>query len=238
MLTSRLFLLSCLAACQSGGVAPAAAPAGEVPKPAASAVNTVDVERVLIDTPTPVPVVADPGVEGPPLQTQRTTIGLVLQSRFRCDIARALELREYEGSILGSHGVDVAVTYFVPILHQDRCEPTEERHEYQVAVAWERRTDTEWTIVVPGYRGSADRVPGTALFARRLTGHQADAATHAALQSMVRIGEHPQASMTNAGGTQSVKTARDAATGEVLVSVTVHYGNACEAETWASWAAS
>jgi hypothetical protein len=187
--------------------------------------------RVLIDTLTPVPAAADPGAEASPLPTQRTTIGLVLESRFRCDIARALELREYEGSILGSHGVDAAVTYFVPILHQDRCEPTEERHEYRVAVGWERRTDTEWTIVVPGYREQPDRVPGTALFARRLTGHQADAATRAALSSMVRIGEHPLASMTNAGGIQSVKAARDAATGEILLAVEVRHGNACEAET-------
>jgi hypothetical protein len=48
---------------------------------------------------------------------------------------------------------------------------------------------------------------------------------------MVRIGEHPLASMTNAGATRSVKATRDAATGDVLVSVTVRHGNACEAAT-------
>jgi len=230
---ARLLALTSLAACRGGGGPPAVAPGAAAPVVAsATDINAIEVQEVLIDTPTAVPIAPDPAAELPPLQRQRTTIGLVLTSRFQCaDIARALELREYEGSILGSHGIDVAVTYFVPILHQERCQAGDGSHEYRVAVAWERRTDTEWTIVVPGYRGAVDRVPGTALFAGRVTGHQASPATRAALAAMPSIGVHPATSMTNAGRIQSVKTDRDAATGDVIVSVTVNYGNECEAET-------
>lgn len=125
--------------------------------------------------------------------------------------------------------VVVAVTYFVPVLHAEHCERTATTNEYKIAVDWERRTDTAWTIVVPGYRGAADRVPNTSLFAKPLTGYQADVATQAALSSMPKIGEHPAASMTNAGGIASVKATRDGS--DVLISITLDYANDCEAET-------
>ena len=201
------------------------------PRAPAGANNPVAVSRVIIDAPRPVPPVAGPEPDLPALRTQRTTIGLVLHARYRCDIEDALELREYEGSILGSWGIDVAVTYFVPILHPERCQPSRDTHEYRVAVDWERRTDTPWTIAVAGYQGAIDRVPGTALYARRLAGHSISAADRAELDAMHRIGEHPGASMSNAGGIQKVQATRDRATGELVLSVTVRYGNQCEAET-------
>ena len=223
MTTSRLLVVSCLAACSSSGGTPA------VPITPTTALGGVDVQQVLIATPT----LSEPEVsrDMQPLETQRSVVGLVMTSRYQCDISKALELREYEGSILGSQGVDVAVTYFVPILRHEQCELTKADIEYRIAVDWERRTDTPWTIVVPGYRGSDDRVPNTALFAKNLTGYKAVAATETALQSIAKIGEHPLASMTNAGAIKSVKTERDKATGDVLISITVSYGNSCEAET-------
>ncbi len=220
-ISCAVLALAAVTACRPA--APARAPA--------AANNPIAVSRVIIDAPRSVPPAPGPEPDLPPPGTQRTTVGLVLHARYRCDIEQALELREYEGSILGSWGIDVAVTYFVPILHPERCRPSRDTHEYRVAVDWERRTDTPWTIAVAGYRGAIDRVPGTALYARGLVGHSISAADRAELDAMHRIGEHPGASMSNAGAVQSVRATRDPATGEVVLSVTVRYANECDAET-------
>lgn len=222
-----------LTACRAGPTAPADVSAHA----RVTEVSAVEVRQVLIDTPRPVPPGPDPGTDsvipepGSQLPASRTTIGLVVRSPYRCDMRRALELREYEGSILGSHGIHVAVTYFVPILRTDGCELDRVPHEQAIAVPWERRADTEWTIVVAGYTGAVDRVPGTVLFARRLTDHEADRETAAALAAMPRAKPRAIASMSNLGEIQVVSARGDAATGDIVVSARVRYGNRCEAST-------
>lgn len=80
-------------------------------------------------------------------------IGILLSSSYLCpkDI---VTVKEYEGSILRSFGINKAVTYFLPQLETSKCTKSTTENQYKLLVKWSRRSDTDWTIVIPGYNGT------------------------------------------------------------------------------------
>lgn len=80
-------------------------------------------------------------------------IGILLSSSYLCP-KDVVTVKEYEGSILGSFGINKAVTYFLPQLETSRCTKGTTESQYKLLVKWSRRSDTDWTIVIPGYSGA------------------------------------------------------------------------------------
>lgn len=83
----------------------------------------------------------------------KADIGILLMSPYQCP-KEAISIKEYEGSILGSFGINKAVTYFLPQLNTALCTKSGSENQYKLYVKWSRRSDTDWTIVVPGYSGT------------------------------------------------------------------------------------
>jgi hypothetical protein len=96
-------------------------------------------------------------------KTTRAEVAITLSSTYYCPAA-AVRVRELEGSIKGSHGIDQAVTYFVPDLDLPSCQKKAAPQCYRLVASWERRNDTPWTIAVPGYLKSKEAFPAFKLF--------------------------------------------------------------------------
>src|SRR5262245_42413472 len=71
-------------------------------------------------------------------------IGLLVASPHVC-APGAVRVFEYEGSILGSFGIDKAVSWLFVDVDASRCRPDARMHEQRVSLRWERRRDTPWT---------------------------------------------------------------------------------------------
>lgn len=77
-------------------------------------------------------------------------IGIELTSYLDCPES-ALSLNVADGSILGSHGINTAVTYYFPKIDETKCDRSNNEHTYLLSANWNRRSDTDWKIIVPGY---------------------------------------------------------------------------------------
>lgn len=95
-------------------------------------------------------------------------VGILLTSSYQCP-KEAISVREYEGSILGSFGIDKAVTYFLPQLDTATCTKDDSQNQYKLYVKWSRRSDTDWTILVPGYSGTENAHREFMMFTENIT---------------------------------------------------------------------
>lgn len=95
-------------------------------------------------------------------------LGIMLTSNYQCP-KEAISVKEYEGSILGSHGINKAVTYFLPQLDTSVCTKGNAENRYKVYVKWSRRSDTDWTILIPGYSGTENSHPEFRMFIADIT---------------------------------------------------------------------
>jgi hypothetical protein len=156
------------------------------------------------------------------VQPQQAVVELTVNAAFDCP-ASAFAVDELEGSILGSNGIDRAVTYFIPKLAPEACKPSAAR-DYVLGMVWRRRTDTPWTIVVTPYIGQADRLDDTGLYAHALDGHTATRGPNpAAIPIKTGIW-----SLTNTPAIGGVDVRRDGA--DLVMTLDLENGNACEAK--------
>lgn len=94
-------------------------------------------------------------------------IGILLTSPYQCP-KEAISVKEYEGSILGSFG-NKAVTYFLPQLNTTSCTKSGSENQYKLYVKWSRRSDTDWTILIPGYSGTENANKEFMMFTQKIT---------------------------------------------------------------------
>jgi len=215
---SRILFAALLAACSSPRPRPNLP---TVTLPAKEAAVTV--REVWISTPERVPEAELPAeYVGSTLAPTRATIELSVVAAFDCDPS-AFVVEEREGSILGSHGIDTAVTYYRPVLLTERCRGPATPREYVFAVSWMRRSDTPWTIAVTPYTGD-DRVPDSAIFVRALTGHTASRPPRTDAVKVETSGEP----LTNAPVMQKVRARREG--GDLVITLDLEYGNPCSLE--------
>lgn len=160
------------------------------------------------------------------VQPQRAIVELTVSAAFDCPV-NAFVVDELEGSILGSHGIDRAVTYFVPRLGTERCTPSALR-DYVLRVVWRRRTDVSWTIVVTPYTGPSHRVEDTGLFALAFDGHtESRRPTPKAIPITTEVW-----SLTNTPAIDKIDVRRDG--GDIVLTLDAEDGNACETN-YAQW---
>jgi hypothetical protein len=95
-------------------------------------------------------------------------IGILLTSSYQCP-KEAISVREYEGSILGSFGINKAVTYFLPQLEISKCTKNATESQYKFSVKWSRRSDIDWTILIPGYNGTENAHSEFMMFTEDIT---------------------------------------------------------------------
>ncbi len=214
---SRILLAVLLIACASPKARPQL-PTATLAAPEA----VVTVREVWMSTPERVPEVEIP-FDSKGLAPTRATIELAVVAAFDCDPS-AFSIEEREGSILGSNGIDTAVTYYRPVLATERCRGPAQPREYVLAVSWMRRSDTPWTIVVAPYTGDADRVPDSAMFARAMTGHTASRPSRTDAVAIETSGE----SLSNAPRIEKVRARRDGR--DLVISLDLEYGNPCSVE--------
>jgi hypothetical protein len=217
MLTRMSCLLVCLAACG------AAAPRRQrLPTAVAKLEVGVAVHDVWISTPT---AVAPSG--GSRIGSTRSTVQLAVRVPFDCKPDGFL-VREHEGSYLGSHGIDLAVTYYEPHVIESRCTPAATPREYVLSVVWERRNDVPWTIVVASYTGTADRIPNAALYVKALANHVERRPARADAITVDTSGE----ALVNAPKIERVDVRRDG--NDLLVALDLEYDSDCVAR-WMPW---
>lgn len=80
----------------------------------------------------------------------KADIGIMINSFYQCPI-NAISVEEYEGSILGSYGINKSITYFLPKIDTSKCTKDTKNNTYKFLLKWSRRSDTDWTILIPGY---------------------------------------------------------------------------------------
>jgi len=210
---SRVSVFVALAACST---AKPPQPVKPVPPPVESALV---VREVYISKPELVPAAEKTPEEI--VQSQRAVVELTVNTAFDCP-TNAFVVDELEGSIMGSNGIERAVTYFIPKLVPERCKPSAAR-DYVLGMVWRRRTDMPWTIVVTPYTGQADRLEGTALYAHALANHTATRAPNPAAISI----KTDIWSLTNTPAINHVDVHRDGA--DVVITLDLEAGNECEA---------
>ena len=209
---SRILFAALLAACASPKGRPQL-PTVRLPAPEAA----VTVRDVWISTPERVPEAEIPS-DHAGLAPTRARIELTVVAAFDCDPS-AFVIEEREGSIF-SFGIGTAVTYYRPVLKTDSCRGPAPPRDYVLSVAWMRRSDVPWTIVVAPYAGD-DRLPDSAMFARALAGHTASRPPQSGATPIETSGE----SLTNAPSIQKVRTRRDG--DDLAITLDLEYGNPC-----------
>lgn len=158
-------------------------------------------------------------------------IGFLLTSPYDCP-RENITLQEFEGSILGSHRIEKAVTYFLPRLETTGCRK-DGVNQYKLYTKWSRRSDTDWTIVVPGYFGLENIDPEFKLYKFNVTKEvtpdpEKTRELEDYVQNFVQTSIY---SLTNNPGILSIDNfSVDKTKDGFLVAMTLQFANPCMAE--------